>query len=58
LNEALTCANEFVPRGRAGKKNKVEHIHTSKMLADGLMKVFDGKEFVSFCNNLLRIEPE
>ncbi len=27
------------------KRIKVDYIHTSKMLADGLMKVFEGKEF-------------
>ena len=40
------------------KRIKVEYIHTSKMLADGLTKVFEGKEFISFCNNLLGIELE
>jgi hypothetical protein len=40
------------------KRIKVEYIHTSKMLADGLMKVFEGKEFMSFYNNLLGIKME
>ncbi len=40
------------------KRIKVEYIHTSKMLADGLTKVFEGKEFISFRNNLLGIETE
>ncbi len=34
------------------KRIKVEYINTSKMLADGLTKVFERKEFISFCNNL------
>ena len=34
----------------------VEYIHTSKMLADGLTKVLEGKEFTSFRNNLLGLE--
>ncbi len=38
------------------KRVKVEYIHTSKMLPDGLTKVFEGKELTSFCNNLLEIE--
>jgi hypothetical protein len=37
------------------KQIKVEYIHTSKMLADGLTKVLDGKVFTSFRNNLLGI---
>jgi hypothetical protein len=40
------------------KKIKVEYIHTSKILADGLWKVLEGKEITSFCNNLLGIETE
>jgi hypothetical protein len=40
------------------KRIKVEYIHTSKILADGLTKVFEGKEFISFRNNLLGIELE
>jgi hypothetical protein len=35
------CQNEFVPGGSAGNKIKMEYIHTLKMLADGLTKVFD-----------------
>jgi hypothetical protein len=38
------------------KRIKVEYIHTSKMLADGLTKVLEGKEFTSFRNNLLGLE--
>ena len=40
------------------KRIKVEYVHTSKMLADGLTKVFEGKEFTSFRNNMLGIEME
>ncbi len=40
------------------KRIKVEYIHTSKMLADGLTMVFEGKEFISFRNNLLGIKTE
>ena len=40
------------------KRIKVEYVHTSKMLADGLTKVFEGKEFTSFRNNMLEIEME
>ncbi len=40
------------------KRIKVEYIHTSKMLADGLTKVLEGKKFTSFHNNLLGIEVE
>jgi hypothetical protein len=35
---------------------RVEYIHTSKVLADGLTKVFEGKEFIFFCDNLLGIK--
>jgi hypothetical protein len=38
------------------KRINVEYIHTSKMLADGLTKVLEGKEFTSFHNNLLGSE--
>jgi hypothetical protein len=37
------------------KRINVEYIHTSKMLADGLTKVLEGKEFTSFHNKLLGI---
>ncbi len=40
------------------KRINVEYIHTSKMLADGLTKVLEGKEFTSFRNNLLGMETE
>ncbi len=40
------------------KRIKVEYIHTSKMLADGLTKVFEGKEFIFFRNNLLGSQLE
>jgi hypothetical protein len=50
----MTLCREVVQE----KRIKVEYIHTSKMLAHGLTKVFQGKEFISFCNNLLEIELE
>jgi hypothetical protein len=37
---------------------KVEYAHTSKLLADGQTKVLEGKEFISFCNNLIGMEAE
>jgi hypothetical protein len=54
LHVRMTLCQEAVQE----KRIKVEYIHTSKMLADGLIKVFKGKEFISFCNNLLGIELE
>jgi hypothetical protein len=36
----------------------VEYIHTSKVLADGRTKVFEGKEFISFHNNLVGVKTE
>ncbi len=52
LRVRMNLCQEVVQEGRI----IVEYIHTSKMLADGLTKALEGKEFTSFRNNLLGLE--
>jgi hypothetical protein len=52
LHVRMTLCREAVEE----KRITVEYIHTSKMLADGLTKLLEGKELTFFRNNLLGME--
>ena len=54
----LRVRMELCTEGLEQKRFEVKYLHTSKMIADGLLKPLEGKPFLTFANTLLGIIAE